>query len=81
VLPSIWDQAEMAWRVAESGVGLRVSPWHASARRMQRAIGSILENREFRRRAEEMRVALRRPGGAAKAVELIDRVVQPAAVR
>jgi len=48
---------------------------------MQRAICSILENPEFRRRAEEMRVALRRPGGAAKAVELIDRVVQPAAVR
>ena len=48
VLPSIWDQAEMAWRVAETGAGLRLSPRFATQAGLRRAVLRVLEERSFR---------------------------------
>jgi len=72
VLPSIWDQAEMAWRVQETGVGLRLSPWHATPRRMRRAVERVLSEPGFARNAASMGAALASYGGPARAVELIE---------
>jgi UDP:flavonoid glycosyltransferase YjiC (YdhE family) len=72
VLPSIWDQAEMAWRVAETGVGLRVSPWRATPARLQRAVLRLLDEPSFRDNAVKMGAALACCGGPARAVALID---------
>jgi UDP:flavonoid glycosyltransferase YjiC (YdhE family) len=75
VLPSIWDQAEMAWRVAETGAGLRIAPWRATPRRMRRAVLRVLDEPSFRAQAVKMGDALARCGGPARAAALIDDVV------
>jgi len=72
VLPSIWDQAEMAWRVAETGVGMRVSPWRATPARLRRAALHVLDEPSFRDNAVKMGAALARCGGPARAAALID---------
>ena len=71
VLPSIWDQAEMAWHVAETGVGLRVPPFRATPERLGRAVLRVLEEPEFRRKAAAMGAALARYGGPTRAAQLI----------
>jgi MGT family glycosyltransferase len=75
VLPSIWDQAEMAWRVAETRAGLRIAPWRATPQRMRRAVLRVLHEPSFRSRAVELGAALARCGGPARAAMLIDEVV------
>jgi MGT family glycosyltransferase len=75
VLPSIWDQAEMAWRVAETGAGLRISPWRATPARLRRAVLRVLEEPFFRDNAAKMGAALARCGGPPRAAALIDDVV------
>jgi MGT family glycosyltransferase len=75
VLPSIWDQAEMAWRVQETGVGLRVSPWRATPARLRRAVESVMDAPSFRGKAREMGEALARCGGPACAAGLIEDLV------
>ena len=71
VLPSIWDQAEMAWRVAETGVGLRVSPQFASPKRLRQAVLRVLEESVFRVHARKIGAALALCGGPPKVAELI----------
>ena len=75
VLPSIWDQAEMAWRVAETGAGLRLSPWQATPARMRRAVLRVLGEPSFLRNAAGIGAALARCGGPARAARLIDDLV------
>src|ERR1017187_10317820 len=75
VLPSIWDQAEMAWRVAETGAGLRISPWRAPPARLRRAVLRVLDEPSFRDNAVKMGAALVRCGGPAGAAGLIDDLV------
>jgi MGT family glycosyltransferase len=71
VLPSIWDQAEMAWRVSETGAGLRISPWRATPKRMRDAVLRILRDPSFRRNAVKMSAILSCCGGPQRAAELI----------
>jgi MGT family glycosyltransferase len=78
VLPSIWDQAEMAWRVQETGVGLRLSPRRATARRLRLAVERVLHEPSFRQNAASMGAALARYGGAARAAGLIEDLVNSA---
>jgi MGT family glycosyltransferase len=75
VLPSIWDQAEMAWRVAETGAGLRVSAWGATPARMRRAVQRVLGETGFRENAIQMGAALERLGGPASAATLIEELL------
>jgi MGT family glycosyltransferase len=75
VLPSIWDQAEMAWRVAETGVGLRIAPWLATAAGMRRAVLRVLQEPSFRDNAVRMGSALARCGGPARAAAWIEDLV------
>jgi MGT family glycosyltransferase len=75
VLPSIWDQAELAWRVQETGVGLRLPPRGATPERMQRAVERVLREPSFREKARSMGAALTRCGGPTAATELIERLI------
>jgi UDP:flavonoid glycosyltransferase YjiC (YdhE family) len=75
VLPSIWDQAEVAWRVHETGTGLRLAPRRCTPERLRSAVLRVLEQPSFRENAERMAVALRRPGGPARAAGLIEKLV------
>jgi UDP:flavonoid glycosyltransferase YjiC (YdhE family) len=81
VLPSIWDQAEMAWRVAETGAGLRISPWRATPERVRRAVIRVLDEPSFRDNAAKMGAGLARGGGPARAAALIGDLVGSAAAR
>ena len=65
----------MAWRVHETGVGLRVSPWHATSRKLRQAVDRVLIEPSFRQAAGEMGTALARYGGTARAVSLLEEVV------
>jgi len=75
VLPSIWDQAEMAWRVAETGVGLRIAPSRATPIRLRQAVLRVLEEPSFRENTAKMRGALAHCGGPARAAGLIDDLI------
>ena len=72
VLPSIWDQAEMAWRVAETGVGLRISPFGATPARMRKSVMRVIGEPSFRESAARMGAALAQRGGPARAASLIE---------
>jgi len=74
-LPSIWDQAEMAWRVAETGAGLRISPWRATPARLRGAVLHVLDEPCFRDNAAKMGVALAGCGRPARAAKLIGDLV------
>jgi MGT family glycosyltransferase len=76
VLPSIWDQAEMAWRVAETGVGLRISPSLATPGRMRRAVLRVLAEAAFGDNAARMGAVLAHCGGPARASALIAGLVR-----
>jgi MGT family glycosyltransferase len=76
VLPSIWDQAELAWRVQETGVGLRLAPWRATPGRMRHAVERILRESCFRQKAVVMRDALARYPGPPRAANLIEDLVR-----
>jgi len=75
VLPSIWDQAEMAWRVEETGTGLRLSPRRTTASGMRRAVLRLLEDPAYRARAAAMGAALAARGGPARAAELVEELI------
>lgn len=78
VLPSIWDQAETAWRVAETGVGLRISPWLATPERLRRAVQRVLDEESFRKSAAAMATALSARGGPRRAARLIGELLADA---
>jgi MGT family glycosyltransferase len=75
VLASIWDQAELAWRVQETGAGLRLSPWRATPERMREAVEQVLVDPSFRQKAAVMQAALAGYHGPARATELIEDLV------
>ena len=77
VLPSIWDQAEMAWRVAETGCGLRISPRFARPGTVRKAVRRVLEEPSFGDRAAGMGRTLALCGGPARAIELIGSAPTP----
>ena len=81
VVPSIWDQAEMAWRVQDTGVGLRLSPWRATPERLREAVRRVLEVPEFRNRAKTMGAAMARYGGPARAAAYIEELAGGTAPR
>ncbi|HTQ54992.1 MAG TPA: nucleotide disphospho-sugar-binding domain-containing protein [Bryobacteraceae bacterium] len=76
VLPSIWDQAEMAWRVQETGVGLRLSPWHASPKSMRKAVCRVLDDPVYRANAQRMGAILAGYGGPRRAAECIEALLE-----
>jgi MGT family glycosyltransferase len=78
VLPSIWDQAEMAWRVQETGTGLRLSPRRATPQDLRVAVQRVLHEPAFRQNAAAMGARLAAQGGPARASDLIEELVCPA---
>ena len=75
VLPSIWDQAELAWRVHETGAGLRLPPRRTTPQRMRQAVELVLKEPSFRENARRMGAALARRGGPERAAELIEELI------
>lgn len=77
VVPSIWDQAELAGRVEETGVGIRLTHAKCSPERLLAAVKRVLEEPLYRERARKMGEKLLAYGGPDRAAELIENL-QPA---
>lgn len=71
VVPTEWDQPENARRVAESGVGLRLSRRQCSARRLRQSIMRVLNDSFFRSNAGILAEKCRSYGGPRQAAILL----------
>lgn len=78
VVPSLWDQAEMAWRVQETGVGLRLAPRRPRPKDLQGAVLRVLNERSFGLNVAAMQAAFARYGGPQHAAELIEQAIATA---
>lgn len=74
-LPIAFDQPGVATRIEHAGVGVRLNHHLASPRRIASALEPLLSEASFRQRASQLGEELRRAGGAARAVELIEAAI------
>jgi MGT family glycosyltransferase len=75
IVPSSWEQPESAWRVAEAGVGLRLSPRDCTPEKLRVAVETILATPSFRQNARLFSDILGRYGGAGYAAELLGNLI------
>ncbi len=75
VVPFTWDHPETGWRVAESGAGIHLPPKLCTPERMRVAVEHVLKEPSFRQNAQRLARSFERRGGAARAAELIARLV------
>jgi MGT family glycosyltransferase len=71
IVPFTWDHPETAWRVEESGAGIRLAPRDCTPERVAAAVQRLLADPSYRENARRLARALRRTGGPARAAELI----------
>jgi MGT family glycosyltransferase len=72
VVPTAWDQPENAWRVVETGAGLRLAPHECSPENLGAAVQRVLADPSFRRNAERLASVFAGYSGAAQAAELLE---------
>jgi MGT family glycosyltransferase len=72
VVPTAWDQPENAWRVAESGAGIRLPPRRCTPERIRASVGRLLNDGSFRQNARRLATEFARYGGAAQAADLLE---------
>lgn len=75
-IPITNDQPGVSARVAWSGAGLVVPPSRLTARRLRDALARVRDDPSFRQNAGRLSQAIRRCGGAARAADIIERVLQ-----
>jgi MGT family glycosyltransferase len=75
-LPITNDQPGVAARVAWTGTGEVVPASRLTVPRLRQAVEQVLTEPGYRERAEAMRTAMARYGGADQAADLIERVVR-----
>jgi MGT family glycosyltransferase len=71
LVPSMLEQGEMAWRVAQSGAGVRLSARRCTPARLRAAVEQVLGEPSYRRNAERLAEALARCGGSGGAAALL----------
>jgi MGT family glycosyltransferase len=72
VVPTFWDKNDNAQRVAEAGVGLRLSPRHCTPERVRRAVLRLIEEPHFRENARRMADRFSKAGGPREAARLLE---------
>jgi len=75
-LPIAFDQPGVAARVVHAGVGLKLDPRLASRRRIVQALRQLLREPGFAQRARELGDEVRAAGGAPRAAQLIETVLE-----
>ncbi len=75
VVPFDWDHPETAWRVKESGAGIRMSPSACTPRAMRQAIEQLLTVPSFRQNAARLASGFERLGGPRTAASLLETLV------
>jgi MGT family glycosyltransferase len=74
IVPTAWDQPENAWRVAETGAGLRIAATRCTPARIRAAVGTVLKNPSFRDNARRLGAELSRYRGAEEAADLLEQL-------
>lgn len=75
-VPYGWDQPDNAARVERMGLGLAISRKTYSAQTAASALKRLLEEPDFARRAEQVRLAMHQEDGLASACNAIESVLQ-----
>lgn len=71
-VPTAWDQPENAWRVVETGAGLRLAPGSCTPAALEEAVSRVLTEPSFRQNAERLAASFGKYGGAAHAAGLLE---------
>lgn len=74
IVPTAWELAENAQRVAESGAGLRIDPRSCTPESLRQAVETVLANPRFRENARRIGKDLQDQGGPDRACQLIERL-------
>jgi MGT family glycosyltransferase len=72
VMPTAWDQPENAWRVAETGAGIRLAPRQCTPEGIRAAVDRVLSDGSYRQNARRLASEFARYGGAARAADLLE---------
>lgn len=72
VVPTAWDQPENAWRITETGAGIRLPPRHCTPEQVRTAVERVLNDPSFRQSAGCLAADFARYGGAARAADLLE---------
>jgi MGT family glycosyltransferase len=81
VVPTAWDQPENAWRVAEAGAGIRLSPGECTPEGIRLAVERVLSDPSFRQNASRLGADFATYGGAAQAADLLEELANHRATR
>jgi MGT family glycosyltransferase len=71
IVPSDWDHPETAWRLVESGAGIRLSPRACTPERLRRAVMEVLEDPRYGREARRLAAEFSAAGGPDRAAALV----------
>jgi MGT family glycosyltransferase len=72
IVPMAWDQPENAWRVAEAGAGMRLTPGQCTPEAIRTAVERVLREQSFRQNARRLAADFARYGGAPQAANLLE---------
>ncbi|MEO7275460.1 MAG: nucleotide disphospho-sugar-binding domain-containing protein, partial [Vicinamibacterales bacterium] len=74
VVPMAWDQPENAWRIADSGAGIRVTARRCTPDAIRRAVERVLHEPSFRENARRLGRGFASYGGADQAAALLEQL-------
>ncbi len=77
VVPLAFEQSAIAARVVRSGTGIVVPRRRCTTQSVAAALRQVLDEPVYRARAEALRDEIAAAGGAARAVDLIERATRP----
>ena len=72
VVPSIFDQSDVAWRVADNQVGIRIAASKCTPEQVRGAVETVLAKPAFKERAQRFSQYVKQAGGATKGAELVE---------
>src|SRR5262245_41847025 len=78
VVPTFWDKSDNAQRVAEAGVGLRLSPRRCTPERLREAVMRLVREPHFRDNARRMAQRFAAVSGPRRAAELLEKLAREA---
>lgn len=78
VVPTFWDKSDNAQRVAEAGVGLRLSPKRCTPEALRAAVTRLIEEPSFRENARRMAARFAEVPGPQRAAELLETLAKEA---
>lgn len=81
LVPTSWDKPEIALRMVEAGVAVRVPPRHCTPQALRAAVDEVLGDRRYRENARQIAAKLAAapgPAGAADHIEALGAAGSPA---